>query len=84
MYYVVYKFVRSTFGVPQDQPDSNPDILTSLVKELQLTQNRTESQPAELPIASVKGHELQSEPAQGFVSRGNIVLYTICVCLYCL
>ncbi|XP_065915106.1 antiviral innate immune response receptor RIG-I-like isoform X2 [Dysidea avara] len=41
------------------------------MKELQLTQTRTESQPAELPIASVKGHGLQSEPAQGFVSRGT-------------
>ena len=78
MYYIM---LGISLASPQDQPDSNPDILTSLMKELQLTQTRTESQPAELPIASVKGHGLQSEPAQGFVSRGNIVLN---LCLFIL
>jgi len=65
----------------QDQPDGKPDILTSLMKELQLAQNETESQSAELPTTSVKSDDLQSEAPQRIVSRGNIISYMACVCL---
>jgi len=64
---------------PQDQPDSEPDILASLMKGLQPSQNDMTFQPAELPTASTKSDNLQTEAAPRIISRGNTLLCMACV-----